>query len=241
MSTTRTRTETPAPIETDRADQAPSAPPAPSTPPTPATAPDLDTPPDLDPRGLDLTTDELDQARELLAAWWDGQTDERRKRFRARIEKRQKCRDLVNPRVRALAARYAVVSASMRQQLAAQAVGLDLRRDWGRIYTALTVDPCIEAIYHQARKSSGGRIAAKAEDVAERAMDGERVTQAQERLASMALERLDRERWGQEQRTAATAGPQTAAAQVVINLGGVDAAKSCCNLLQRAQNGVING
>lgn len=202
---------------------------------------DLDTPPDLDPRGLDLTPDELDQARELLAAWWDGQTDERKKRFRARIEKRQKCRDLVKPRVRALAARYAVMSASMRQQLAAQAVGLDLRRDWGRIYTALTVDPCIEAIYHQARKSSGGRIAAKAEDVAERAMDGERVTQAQERLASMALERLDRERWGQEQRTAAAAGPQTAAAQVVINLGGVDAAKSCCNLLQRAQNGVING
>ena len=218
----------------------PAAPSAPSEASAPATI-DLETPPDLDTRGLDLTPDELEQARELLAAWWDGQTDERRKRFRARIEKRQKCRDFVKPRVRALAARYAVSSASMRQQLAAQAVGLDLRRDWGRIYTALTVDPCIEAIYHQARKSSGGRIAAKAEDVAERAMDGEHVTQAQERLASMALERLDRERWGQEQRTAATVGPQTAAAQVVINLGGVDAAKSCCNLLQRAQNGVING
>ena len=218
----------------------PAAPSAPSEASAPAPA-DLDTPPDLDPRGLDLTPDELDQARELLAAWWDGQTDERRKRFRARIEKRQKCRDLVKPRVRALAARFAVTSASMRQQLAAQAVGLDLRRDWGRIYTALTVDPCIEAIYHQARKSSGGRIAAKAEDMAERAMDGERVTQAQERLASMALERLDRERWGQEQRTAAAAGPQTAAAQVVINLGGVDVAKSCCNLLHRAKDGVING
>lgn len=202
---------------------------------------DLDTPPELDTRGLDLTADELDQARELLAAWWESEGEERRKRLLRKVEKRQKCRDLVKPRARALAARYAVMTASMRQQLAAQAVGLDLHKDWGRIYTALTVDPCIEAIYHQARRSSGGRISAKAEDVAERAMDGERVTQAQERLASLALERLDRERWGQEQRTASTTAPTTAAAQVVINLGGTEAARSCCNLLQRARDGVING
>ena len=196
-----------------------------------------------------LTQKERDDIETAFQTALDAVTPEERKNVMRRLERaeeRKKGGDKVTPavatsrtRAYAIASRFVLaLSSGMKPTEAAQSIGADLKRDWGRINGALLDNPKLMLLWRLGRDSVGRRLIAKAAGVVESALDGFPVDKSAARLAGFVL---DRGGFFVGRDTDSRRAAPTAAAQVVINLGGVDAAKSCCNLLQRAQNGVING
>lgn len=93
--------------------------------------------------------------------------------------------------------------------MAARGAGLDLSRDWGRISAERARDPVLHAVLSSAERAQRDRIAAKAAQVAESALDGEQVTREAARLAALLLK--------DDGTSAARVAPGTAP-QVVINI-----------------------
>lgn len=196
-----------------------------------------------------LTQTEQDDIETAFQTALDAVTPEERKNVMKRIERaeeRKKGGDKVTPAVAesraracAIASRFLIaVTNGMTPTEAAWSIGADLKRDWGRINGALLDNPKLMLLWRIGRDSVGRRLIAKAAGVVESALDGAPVDKSAARLAGFVL---DRGGFFGGRDTASGRAAPTAAAQVVINLGGIDAAKSCCNLLQRAKEGVING
>ena len=196
-----------------------------------------------------LTQTERDDIETAFITALDSVPPDERKAVMRRLERaeeRKKGGDKVTPAVAASRMRaYAITSRfllalanGMTPTDAAFSIGADLKRDWGRINGALLDNPKLMLLWKIGRDSVRRRLVAKAAGVVEDSLDGAPVDKQAARLAGFVL---DRGGFFVGRDTASRRAAQTAAAQVVVNLGGVDVAKSCCNLLQRAQNGVING